>query len=62
MMTYTDGRRSPKPTQSERAFADLTDAEREAMAEHWLKARVGRSVAERLYPKTSGPAKPQVFP
>jgi hypothetical protein len=61
-MTYTDGRRSPRPTQSERAFSELTDIEREAMAELWLKARVGKRVASRLYPKTSGPVKPEVFP
>jgi hypothetical protein len=61
-MTYVDGRRAPKPTQSERAFAELTDAEREEMAQRWLKQRVGKSVANRLYPKTSGPVEPEVFP
>lgn len=61
-MTYTDGKRSPKPTQSERAFSELTDREREDMAQHWLKQRLGKRTAERLYPKTSGQVESEVFP
>lgn len=61
-MTYTDGKRSPTPTRSERAFSELTDVEREAMAQLWLKQRVGNSVTRRMYPKTSEPVKSEVFP
>lgn len=36
-MSYTSGERAPKPTVSERAFANLSDEAREAMTERWLQ-------------------------
>ncbi len=35
-MSYTDGKRAPKPTESERIFASLTDEERDAITWNWL--------------------------
>lgn len=36
-MSYVDGTRSPRPSPTELAFASLTDQEREAMTEQWLR-------------------------
>lgn len=36
-MSYTDGKKAPKPTVSERVFAELTDEERDAITERWLR-------------------------
>ena len=47
-MSYTDGKKAPRPTESERAFAALTDEEREAISKRWLRG-VGAQLANELY-------------
>lgn len=54
-MSYTDGKRSPSPTESERAFHGLTTAEREAISLQWLRDTLGPQYAGRVYKRTEEP-------
>lgn len=54
-MSYTDGKQPPKPTESERAFHNLTTAEREAISLQWLRDMLGPQHAGRVYKRTEEP-------
>jgi hypothetical protein len=56
-MTYTDGMRAPRPTESERAFHELTTAEREAISLQWLRDMLGPQHAGQIYKRTEEPTK-----
>lgn len=49
-MSYTDGKRAPTPTESEKVFSALTDMEREMIARRWLKDMLGAYAANEVYP------------
>lgn len=57
-MSYTDGKHSPSPTKSEKAFASLTDVEREAMSKLWLETIMGRRWVSEIYPPLHEEPKP----
>lgn len=47
-MSYTDGTRAPRPTQSEKRFANMSDVERESMSIAWLEQHLREDQQRRL--------------
>lgn len=54
-MSYTDGKHAPGPTESERVFNSLTDAEREDISMRWLRDMLGPQWAGKVYKRTEEP-------